>query len=257
MNESQICQRPASLVRALKKGFRAAYDHLGYVVLVSFVSLLGTVALTSLAWKAAAEIRLGALGTLLFLPAAFFYYLCAVGVFYFAERAVCHESPSVADTWTGVRTLFWPSLWLFAINLVVGVVLIGDAVFFLSIKSRAIGIVVAVVCLYLAAAWLMSAMYHLPLLSAQIRMESGPRPLVIIRKSFLLALGSPGFTLGLAFAIIALAVLCVLPAGLGMAMFFLGTSAFLLTHGLRELFVRYGVVEDEPEVVQDTGWPKG
>jgi hypothetical protein len=256
MESEPATVRPASLGRALKKGFRAAYDHLGYVVLVSFVSILGAVGLMGLGWKAIAALRPGMLGAVFFVPGMLFYYLCTIGVFYYADKSVYHEHPSLADTWRGIGKLFWPALGLFVIDGVVAVVLLGDAAFFLSIKSKAVGVVVGVVCLYLAAAWLMAAIYHLPLLPAQIRMESGPRPFVIIRKSFLLALGSPGFTLGLAFAIITLAVLCALPAGLGTAMLFLGFAAFLLTHGLRELFVRYGVVEEEPEVVEDRGWPK-
>jgi hypothetical protein len=248
--------RPARLGWALKRGFRAAYDHLGYVVLVSFVSVLGTVALLGLGWRAAVELRPGMLGAVFFLPAMLFGWLCAVGVFHYADKAVYHEHPTLADTWRGVGRLIVPALGLFVVDLVVMAVLLGDAAFFASMKSKAVGTVVAVVCLYLAAAWLMAALYHLPLLSAQLRMESGPRPFVIIRKSFLLALGSPGFTVGLAFAIIALAVLCALPAGLGTAMLFAGTAAFLLTHALRELFVRYGVIEEELEVVEDKGWPK-
>jgi hypothetical protein len=257
MNEEPVTLRPARLGRALKKGFRAAYDHLGYVVLVSFVSVLGAAGLASLGWRAIAQLRLGMVGAVFFLPAMVFYYLCAVGVFYYADRAVYHEHPVLADTWRGIGRLIAPALGLFAIDGVVMAVLLGDAAFFVSIRSKAVGIVVAVVCLYLAAAWLLASIYHLPLLPAQLRMESGPRPLVIIRKSFLLALGSPGFTVGLAFAIITLAVLCALPAGLGTAMLFLGGAAFLLTHGLHELFARYGVVEEEPEVVEDRGWPKG
>lgn len=257
MTEEPVIVRPARLGRALKKGFRAAYDHLGYVVLVSLVSVLGTAVPISLGWTVTVELGLDVLGALFLVLGALFCWLCAVGLFHYADKAVYNEHPSLADTWRGIGRLIGPALALFVIDLVVMAVLLGDAAFFLSIKSKAVGIVVAVVCLYLATAWALAALYHLPLLSAQLRMESGPRPFVIIRKSFLLALGSPGFTLGLAFAIITLAVLCALPAGVGTAMLFPGTAAFLLTHGLRELFVRYGVVEEEPEVIEDKGWPKG
>ena len=257
MNDDGAIVRPASLGRALRKGFRAAYDHLGYVVLVSFVSLAGAAALLSPGWKAAVVLRPGMSGVAFLIPGVFFYYLCAVGAVYFADKSIYDEHPSLADTWRGIGRLFLPALWLFVIDSIAMAILLGDAMFFLSLKSKAIGAAVGIGCLYLAVVWLMTAVYHLPLLPAQLRLESGPKPFVIVRKSFLLTVGSPGFTLGLFLAIIALAVLCALPAGLGTAMLFLGAAAFFLTHGLRELFVKYGVVEKEPDVVEDNGWPKG
>jgi hypothetical protein len=257
MEDAPVIVRPARLGRALKKGFEAAYEHLGFVALVSFVSAIGAAGLMGLGWMVGGALHPSMLRVVMLLPGLLFYWLCAVGVFYYANKAVYHEQPTLGDVWRGIVKLSGPAVWLFAINLVVMVVLLGDAVFFVSLKAKGLGIVVGVVCLYLAAAWAVAAIYHLPLLPAQLKMESGPRPAVIIRKSFLLALGSPGFTVGLAFAIITLAVLCALPAGLGTAILFSGAAAFLLTHGLRELFVRYGVVEEEPEVVEDEGWPKG
>jgi len=248
--------RRASLMRALRKGFRAAYDNLGYVVFVTFVAFAVTAALGGGAVKVVSVTKPGMGGIVLFLPGAFAAWLSAVGAFYYANKSVYHEHPSLADTWTGIRTLFVPALGLFALDLAVTTLLVGDTMFFLAAKASPIFPVLGVGCGYLALVWSMMAMYHLPLLVAQLKMESGPRPFVVVRKSFLLMMGNPGFTVGLFVAIIALAVICAVPALIGTAVFYLGAAAYIVTHALRELFVRYGVVEEEPDVIEDKGWPR-
>lgn len=249
--------RRAQIGRALRRGFRDAYDHLGYVVLVSLVGFAVSGGLFGAGLSAAKATRPGLfLGSLHLLPAALAAYLAAVGVFYYANMAVYHEHPSLADTLSGIKRLFLPAVTLFAADVVITSVLAVDTMVLLSMKGNPILLVLAVVCGYLLIVWLTMLMYHLPLLPAQLRMESGPRTGVILRKSFLLTADNPGFTVGLFLAIIAFAVLCALPALLGAAMFFLGAVAFVLTHALRELFIKYGIVEEEPDVAEDAGWPR-
>ncbi len=256
MHTTQTDEHRAAIGRALKKGIRDAYDHLGLVILASLATLAGTAALTALGLRLMREARPGTfLGAALLTPAALYCYLCHAGAVYLAHRAIYHNQLSPEGTWKEMRTLLLAAAQLFVVDLAAMGVLLGDSIFFLSLKPGPAGAVPAVACIYAAGIWAAAAVYHLPLLVAQLRMESGPRPLVVIKKSFLLALGCPGFTLGLFVAIISLAVLCAIPAGLGMATLFPGAAAFLLTHGLRELFVRYGIVEEEPDVVEDRGWP--
>jgi len=243
-------------MRALSKGFRAAYDSLGYVVFVTFLSFVTSLGLCGAAVAVLRATKAGMWGILYFAPALAVAWLAAVGVFYYANRSVYHQYPSPADTWVGIRTLLVPALKLLIVDLVVTTILCGDAVFFLRAKGSSLFPVLGVACGYGLFVWLMMLIYHLPLLVAQLGMESGPRPLVIVRKSFLLLADNPGFTVGLFLAIIALAVACVVPAFVGMALVYLGGAAFVLTHALRELFIRYGIVEEEPEVVQDGGWPR-
>jgi hypothetical protein len=95
------------------------------------------------------------------------------------------------------------------------------------------------------------AIYQLPLLVVQLSTESGMGVGVILRKSFLLMADNPGFTLGLFLVIIAFAVLCAIPMFVGFAVLFFGASAFLVTHALRELFIRYGIIEAEPEAADE------
>ncbi len=249
---------PASLGRALSRGFRAAYDHLGYVVFVTFVSFVLTAGLFSAAVAGANAIgRAGGMVKMLFfIPAALAAWLLATGVFYFANKSVYHEYPTLADTWRGIGELLWPALALFFTDLLVTAVLVGDAIFFLGVRGGPVFLALGILSGYITLVWLMMLMYQLPLLPAQAKMESGPKPLVIVRKSFLLVADNPGFTVGLFLVIIALAVVCAVPGFVGMAVFFMGATAFVLTHALRELFIKYGIVEDEPDVVEDHGWPR-
>ncbi|MDH7602819.1 MAG: hypothetical protein QHI38_11795 [Armatimonadota bacterium] len=244
--------------RALRRGFAAAYDHLGYVVLVSFLGFAATVAVLAGGMRLAMVSKNELLRFVLCIPAALTAWLAAVGAFYYAKKSVYHEYPSPGETLAGIRILLLPALALFAVNLVAAVVLIGDAVAYLLVwRVSAVYKILSIVCAYLAVFWILAAVYQLPLLAAQLDMPSGPKPLVVLKKSFLLFGDNPGFTVALFVVIIALAVVCALPGFVGMALFFLGTSAFVVTHAVRELFIKYGIVEDEPEVVEDKGWPPG
>jgi len=259
MNDEQQIVRPASLGRALKRGFRGAYDSLGYVIFTTFAAFLCTTAVFSGAVLIVRAMKhapgMGAF--VLFLPAVLVGYLCAVGVFYYAGKAAKHEHPVLADTLKGIRALLGSALKLFAVDLGVSIILLGDLVFFLSLFGSRGGTVpagLAVLSGYLALMWFMMCMYHLPLLIAQVDMESGPRAMVVIKKAFLLMAGNPGFTVGLFVVIIAFAVLCAIPALIGMAILFLGFAAFILTSALQELFIKYGVVEDEPDIIEEKPW---
>ena len=251
MNDEQISPRSISLMRALSKGLRDAYDHMGYVVFTTFLSFL----ITSLLFSVAVLVQRktsGPLWILLAILGAFAAWLCAVGVFYYVNKAVFHQHPVFSDTWLGIKALFRPAALLFVVDFIITLVLLGDVAFFLGLMSSkgSIFIIIGVLCGYLTLIWLMMAMYHLPLLIAQLSMESGPRPFVILRKSYLIMMDNPTFTVGLFLAIIAIAVLCVLPMLIGMTILFLGVAAFLLTHALRELFIKYEIVEEEPDIAQ-------
>lgn len=287
MEQEQITLRPARIGAALGRGFRGAYEHLGFVVVASFVSFLVVSAGLSLGMTLARTAGVGGVGQFVFvLPALVLGWLCAVGVFYYAYRSVFHGRVQISDAWCGIRKLLGPALALFAIDLLITAVILGDFAFFRSTlagvanqlagleklkaasglsaaqeaqlhslgRTHILLLAVTIVFGYLSAAWGAIAMYHLPLLAAQSEMESGPRPGVVLRKSVLLAGGSPGFTVVVFLVIIAFAALCALPKLIGVAILFLGAAAFLITHALRELFIRYGVIEEEPEVIEDKPW---
>lgn len=256
MTEEKTNLPPARLGKALAKGFRAAYDSLGYVVGASFATFLVTACLLTLGSVAARHIK-SPFAMLLIVPALFAAWLGEVGILYFARKIVYEGHATISDTWEGIGRLLRPASALFVTDLIITCVLAGDAVFFmLAFKARGGAGLAALAAFssYIALAWLIVGLYHLPLLIAQLDMESGPRVKVILYKSLLLAAGNPGFTVGFFVVIIAFTALCVLPAFLGMAIVFPGAVAFLLTCVLRELLIKYGVVEQEPEVVEDKPW---
>lgn len=256
MTEEQTTLPPARLGRALAKGFRAAYDALGYVVAGSFVTFIICAILLTLGGLAARHIN-SPLGILVILPAVFAAWLAEIGMLYFAHKVIYDGHAMISDTWEGIGRLLRPAIALFVVDLAITVLLLGDAAFFLiAFKTRGGAGFAALGALfgYTSLMWLMMSIYHLPVLVAQLEMESGPRVKAVLYKSLLLAMGNPGFTLGFFVVIIAFTALCALPALLGMAVLFLGTVAFLLTSALHELFVKYGVVESEPDAIEDKPW---
>lgn len=256
MTDEKISLPPARLGKALGRGFRAAYDSLGYVVAASFGTFLISACLLTLAALAARHMK-NPLAMLLILPAMLAAWLCEVGILYFARKSIYDGHAMLSDTWEGIGRLLRPAIALFFADLAITAVLLGDAVFFLLAFKASGGAGLAalgVFFAYLSLLWMMMGLYHLPVLVAQLEMESGPGVKVVLYKSMLLAMGNPGFTLGFFVVIIAFVALCALPALLGMAILFPGAAGFLLTSALREMFIKYGVVEQEPEDVEDKPW---
>jgi hypothetical protein len=176
----------ASALRALKRGLQGAWDHLGFVLAVSLTISVSCVGLAAIGVYLARYWLSGVAVALSFLPALLFAWLGLVGVSHFAWMSVTGRHPQLAETFVGVGRLFWPAITLFVIDLATSVVLMGDAVFFLFVKGNILLQTIGILVCYLGVVWLMMAMYHLPLLAAQLDMDSGPRPTVIIRKSYLL-----------------------------------------------------------------------
>lgn len=256
MTEEKTTLPPAKLGKALAKGFRAAYDSLGYVVSASFGTFLVCAGLLTLASLIARHIK-SPVAMLLFVPALLAAWLAEVGMLYFARKSVYEGHAALSDTWEGIGKLIRPAIGLFVADLAITVVLAGDAMFFMEMshaRNRNLFTAVAIFFTYLTIVWLLMWLYHLPLLVAQLHMESGPRVTVILRKGFLLMADNTSFTVWFFVAIIAFTVLCALPGLLGMAVLFPGAVAFLLTCVLRELLIKYGVVEQEPEAVEDKPW---
>ncbi len=256
MNDQEMKRLPASLNRALKQGFRGAYDSLGYVVGASFAVFLASAAVFAL-MRVVLQVENVIFGLLFFLPVLFVGWIGAVGIFYYVKKAIFHENPSPSDTLTGIRHLFWPATALFVVDAIVTATLIGNIIFFaLAFRANG-GVLIAalgIVSAYIGLMWLLMSMYHLPVMMLQSEMESEPTLRKIIYKSFLLAADNPAFTVGLFVVIIAFTLLCSLPAMLGVALLLPGTVAFLLIYSLRELYIKYGVIEPEPEVIEDKPW---
>lgn len=257
MSNEQTTRPPAKLGRALKNGFVGIYDHLAYVVLATIAwFMISSTIYAAMAYLARLPKGVPSIMRFVILtPAVLVAYVCAVGVFYYAYKAASHDHPVVADTLVGIKKLFVPAVKLFVIDGAITCLLVLDCAFFVSMISKGgVYLVMAVVSAYMLLLWGVLSLYHLPLLVAQVGLESGPKPGVIFKKSFLLALDNPSFTLGLFAVIIAVTVLCVVPKLVGVAVVYLGVVSFILVHALRELFAKYGIVEIESEPAEDDHW---
>lgn len=257
MNDQETKRLPASLNRALKQGFRGAYDSLGYVVGASFAVFLTSAVVFAFVMRAALSVVSGAVGLLFMLPILFVGWIGTVGIFYYVKNAIFHENPVPLDTLAGIRKLLRPAIALFVADLLITTLLIGNVVFFaLAFRANG-GVLIAalgIVSAYIGLMWLLMGMYHLPVMMLQMDMEAEPTLRKVIYKSFLLAADNPAFTVGLFVVIIAFTMLCALPGMLGVALLLPGTVAFLLIYSLRELYIKYGIIEPEPEVIEDKPW---
>ncbi len=260
MSEVSARVRPAYLKRALAKGFRAAYDNLGFAVVASvcwFVLL--ALCLTVYAGFLHVSgflprfVQVGFLIPLLFVP-----WMGAIGVFHYAQSAVFRDEPTPLDALTSIRQYLVPGAWLFVLDLAITVILLGDAaiMFWVAVNNGSLPVAsVAFIFMYLTLIWLMSAQFHLPMMVFQARSGNQPKVWLIARESLKIAMQNPVFTLGLLAVIIVFAVLCALSAGAGSIMLFLGVTAFLLSEAFREMLISYGLAEDDPDTkVEDKAW---
>lgn len=256
-NVEQMRLPPARFGRAMKKGFRDVYDYLGLVVASSLIWSLVWLGLAA-GWYALSRavgvsvgLAVGCSAAALIIVAPLGAGLCRM-----AYRIVYRDDPSLLDIPDGFRGLLLPSWALAGINAAVTVVLIADAAFFFGafgpFRGSWVGFALGALCLYLLLVWLMTALYHLPVLAAQRPMGQRRGAVAVIKKSFVLAAHNPGFTIGLFVVTLGLGILCALSV-IGMLILYAGAVSIILTHALRELFVRYEIVEESRETVEDMG----
>lgn len=254
MNETPTNNR-ANFFRALKKGFRSAYDHLGYVIFTNLAAFASTSLLIGLASYLIRNIHAYVFGIIVLFLAVIIYSTWALGIFYYANKEVFFEHPAVIDTWNGIKLLFKPAIKLLAVDIVITIILVGDFIFFVSMcRHSHLLVVLAIIFGYLTIVWLSVLMYHLPVLIAQTKMESGVGVKIVIKKSFLLMLDNIGFTFGFLIVNIIFALLCIIPGLIGIALLYLSSSAFILNCALRELYVKYEIIEDNSEGVAEDSW---
>lgn len=240
-NIENIVLKPAKLGRAVGAAFRDVWDRLGLVVAAS------------LFWSVSVIIPLG-LGLLIGSPitialGAIIAWLVSTpilaGVHRMAYRIAAGEDASFREVLDGARELAKPSYGLSALNVLVVAVLGSDfIVYFGVIGGSHLSItllVIGLMSLYMSSGW--------AVLAAQGPLGQRGGALQAFKRSWLLVLGSPGFTIGLFVVILGLSILCVGTA-IGMLVLYAGFTAILHSRGLRELYVRYGVINESVEVTE-------
>jgi hypothetical protein len=266
MEEQKTTLPAPGIGRVFRKAFGDVYDYLGLVVAASFVWLVAS--LVPLTFGIELQKRVSSPAPLFAGVAlsAVVAVCLGVGLFYLAHRVVHREDPGFGDLLMGFKALFLPSVSLALVDLIVTGLLAADIGFFFglfkvsgALAHNPVFFSVGIFFVWVMAFWLMTAMYHGPLLVSSYYLPElevkRPTTGSIIKRGVLLALGAPFFTLVFLFAIIAVTILAV-GSRIGMAIFvaYPGIVAIVLTHATRALFIRYGVLEERPEVVEDEGW---
>ncbi len=231
----------------MARGFRAAYDSAAFVLAVSF----GTFVFAAAAWYLIERYltgwgRFGAHGVTYYI-----LWLLMCGAAHYAWRTRTNEYPAISDTFRCLKTLWLPATALFLADAFITAVIVGDIYVFASKLPRPLNFG-WIVFAWLGFLWLLMLIYHPVLLSAQSMFESKPTPLVIIKKSFLLMADNFRFTLVYFIVLLSIFVISTLLVFVGHALVCFGLFAFLTAEAVRELFVRYDAVKDEPDEIIDT-----
>jgi uncharacterized membrane protein YesL len=203
--------RAADILRPTFKRFLwNSYDHIGLLVLVNLL------------WLALCLPVITA-------PAA------TAGLFHLARKIADHEPVGVPDFFGGFRAHFFPALRAGALTLAIAAVLWVNVDFYSHLGGRATvpGMLLAAVMIWIAAFVLLIQAHLFPLIAGGER-----RTRAALKKSALLTLDNPGFTIGITVQALSVGALCVITcAGLVLA---LGSLiAVLLTTGHRELLKKY------------------
>lgn len=238
-NEPQY--RP-SLKRLFRKWLIDVYEHLGLVLLFSFIT---AAVLSGAAWVIqSAAARLPALWlTAAVAVSALALSPLAVGIFIAADKIVYREGVEMADILCGYSCLLKTAIGLAAVNMVIGCVLAADVTILIALaRTRPTFLIPMAIAAYAFLFWLATLLYQLPIL---VRQRKGIWS--AIRKSVLLVLDNPSFTLVAFFAMILFTVLCALPAFLGMPLVYFGAASLLCVRAVRELLPKYGLAEEERE----------
>lgn len=233
--------------KTLRKSFGDAYDYLGTVVICSLIwfgILLGVVS----AWAG-----LGARSPIAWLAFAVGFYSLLLGpltagIFHVARKIITRDEPAWPEMFKGARE-YWGDTVLLALGHIgVTLVLAVNAWFYFT-RGTLIFKALGGLFIYGLVVWLMSALYHYPIL-----IEQRPGPIKIIKRGFLITLDNPAFTAGVFFAIMLLTCLSVVTM-LPLALLYAGFVGVFLTRAMRALFVKYELLPPEKEPsLEDDPW---
>lgn len=226
------------LPKTLKKWIADSYEYLGLVLMSSFawfgITLGGMALIAGLR-------RHPVLVLILF--AAFYVFLVApltAAVFYLAKKMITRDDPSLLDLLAGFKQFLTASWMLGLVQIVLTFIVVVNAWFYLTHGGMIVR-VLGILTLYVLIIWLMSAVYHFP-----IMIEQRPGTFKIVKRGFLLALDNPAFTGGVFLAIILLT--CFSGATLlGLPLLYMGMLSILETRAMRAVFVKYELLEPEKE----------
>ncbi|HET6453710.1 MAG TPA: hypothetical protein VFI02_04845 [Armatimonadota bacterium] len=226
------------LPKVLKKWLGDSYEYLGLVLMSSFIwfgiTLSGIGLIVGLRSRPVLVIVLLAAHYVLVISPL------TAAVLNLAKSMVTRDEPSLLDLIRGFKEFLTASWMLGLVQLLLTLVIVVNAWFYLTHGGIVIRIL-GVLTTYVLILWMMSAVYHFPIL-----IEQRPGTFRTIKRGFLLTLDNPGFTAGVFLAIILLT--CFSAATLlGLPLLYMGMLGILETRALRAVFVKYEILEPEKE----------
>jgi hypothetical protein len=243
------------LLRAVGTGCRAAYDHLGFVLVGSLLwcTLAGLLGLGA-AGLISLSIPGRTLGALI-VAAVGGTAVATIGtgpltaaIVHHARRILIRDDPSWWELFSAIPRLWRRGLTLALVQGVVTLVLIVDAGFFLA-QEKALWRPVGMLFLYPLLFWWISGLLQWPL--AMQRVEE---PIwQVIKKSALLLIDNLAFVAMLAVILTLLLAICLVTR-IGLVLAWAGVLAFIQTAALLELLPKYGPPPDTPATKEMTAY---
>lgn len=244
-------RRRASIVLALRLGARDTYDHLGMVLFMSAVwSVAG--AAGALGGQAAALVFAGGLpgalpAVLGGLGAALGLALAggplAAGMFRYCRNAAARREPEIFDLAWGFRHALGRSIGLALAQVMMAVILGGNAYFYFSLRHP-VAAVLGATFAYTLLFWGTMCLVGWPLLAHEE--DAGAASVGrVLKKSALLVLDNFAYSAALAVLVL------LLTAGLWLTMvggvlLWAGALAMILTQAGRELLRKYALLPPDP-----------
>ncbi len=239
----------ASLKLALRLGFRDVYDAIGIVLVASllwsFLAGLGMLGVHSIGRNLGALLSPLAAQLLSTVGALFGLILTSGplfgGINWYARKMALRREPEVFDLAWGFGSAFRRCLGLALIQAIGSVVLASNLWFYLSTGHVALAVIGSLFG-YGLLLWMMMCAYQWPLL-----VEQDLAPWASVRKSALLILDNPGFSLGFGLVLLLTSALCWFTI-VGGVVLWAGTVSILATQAVRELLRKYGLLPPDPTV---------
>jgi len=255
------------LGRTIRRAVRLWWDYLGLSTLVSTLSVLATAAVLAVCqWLGLLGRTRQPLGLAIsaLCVCALWAYLAGV-LHHLMLRTVLKDEVSLAATLRLPRRHYTQALGLAAVELVVTAACVANVWFYMAWRTT-LGVILAVALAYVLAMWLMTCMYHWPLLAAAqlgvippAEAEGGPRLRGVLRNGLVLSVSAPAYTAGLALAALIITTALVL-TGVGLVIAAPAFWAILGTQAVHDHMVRLGMLappEEGPTGTDDWHVPDG
>lgn len=253
--ETESALPPLRALRTIRFAVRAAWDALG---LVCAASLTLFMAVGVAIFLALISIPLGLLAGCLLVAPLF------AGACFLAHKFFENDEPGYLHLLEGFRRLYFRSVALAAAQTFGFALLVTNLEFYG--RRNGFGFLLATAgVLYVLVFWAMNCLYHYPLLVAAgegiIRRDEGGRARfrAVLRNGLLMALSTPGYSLGILVFLIAVTTPLVISA-VGMALVGCAFPAFLCARAARDQFIHHRLIPADPdpdEPAKDEVWRMG